>query len=169
MGKLPSRIRQLRTEKGLSQQALASVLGTSKSSINMYERGEREPGVPMLLSMAAYFLVTVDYLVGSTDERTSSVSDEDADAVSALASRAKPLLPLPPDIAALNVLLRDAGEIIERTEDGYYTASTGFLSGDDLDFLKTSAVNALKTAVNMLARRRTLELRDALNGKRGTE
>ena len=42
------RLRRLRRAQGLSQQALADLAGVSKSSINMYERGEREPGFAAL-------------------------------------------------------------------------------------------------------------------------
>ena len=61
------RLRELRTSKDLSQQKLAELLNTSKSSINMYERGEREPGLEMLESIADYFNVDLDYLLGKTD------------------------------------------------------------------------------------------------------
>ena len=43
MPKFSDRFKQLRTERRLSQQNLADQLGFSKSSVNMYERGEREP------------------------------------------------------------------------------------------------------------------------------
>ena len=45
MPKFSDRFKQLRTERRLSQQNLADQLGFSKSSVNMYERGEREPGL----------------------------------------------------------------------------------------------------------------------------
>ena len=61
------RLRELRTSKDLSQQKLAEFLNTSKSSINMYERGDREPGLEMLESIADYFNVDLDYLLGKTD------------------------------------------------------------------------------------------------------
>ena len=44
MSKFHLRIRELRISRKLSQQELADILKISKSSINMYERGEREPG-----------------------------------------------------------------------------------------------------------------------------
>ena len=45
MAKFNERLKLLRRESGLSQQDFAKQLGTSKSSVNMYERGEREPGI----------------------------------------------------------------------------------------------------------------------------
>lgn len=57
-------LRKLREQKGLSMQALADALKLSKSSINMYERAEREPSLQTLCSLADYFEVSTDYLLG---------------------------------------------------------------------------------------------------------
>lgn len=68
MPKFSDRLRQLRTERGISQQALANSLGDiSKSSINMYERGEREPGLEMLEAIADFFNVDMDFLLGKSN------------------------------------------------------------------------------------------------------
>ncbi|MBR3767568.1 MAG: helix-turn-helix domain-containing protein [Clostridia bacterium] len=58
------RLKELRKNKGISQQYLANIMGISKSSINMYERGEREPNFLTLLSFANYFNVDINYLLG---------------------------------------------------------------------------------------------------------
>ena len=55
MPKFSDRFKQLRTERRLSQQNLADQLGFSKSSVNMYERGEREPGLESMETLADYF------------------------------------------------------------------------------------------------------------------
>jgi len=57
-------LRALRTNAALSQQALADIICISKSSINMYERGEREPGFKNLYKIAVYFNVDMNYLLG---------------------------------------------------------------------------------------------------------
>ena len=68
MAKFSDRFRQLRTENGLSQSEMAKQLGcVSKSSVNMYERGEREPSFETLEVIADYFNVDMDYLLGKTD------------------------------------------------------------------------------------------------------
>lgn len=64
MPKFSDRFKQLRTERRLSQQNLADQLGFSKSSVNMYERGEREPGLESMETIADYFNVDLDYLMG---------------------------------------------------------------------------------------------------------
>ena len=57
-------LRRLRQEQGLSQSALAEKVGLSKSSINMYERGEREPGIAALNAFAELFQTDIDTLLG---------------------------------------------------------------------------------------------------------
>ena len=61
------RLKKLRHEENISQQALAKILGISKSSVNMYERGEREPSLETQEAIADYFNVDIDYLLGKTD------------------------------------------------------------------------------------------------------
>ena len=73
MANFAERLRALRTAKGLSQQDLAKQIRTvSKSSINMYERGEREPNLETLEAIADYFNVDIDYLMGKSDIANSS-------------------------------------------------------------------------------------------------
>lgn len=66
------RLRTLRTEHKLSQQGLADGLCVSKSSINMYERGEREPNFDMVAAIAEYFRVDMDYLLGKSSYKNKN-------------------------------------------------------------------------------------------------
>ena len=59
-----TKLRALRAARGLSQAELAQQLGLTKSSVNMYERGEREPGFDTLTAIALYFGCGVDELLG---------------------------------------------------------------------------------------------------------
>ena len=61
------RVKELRVSRKLSQQELANFLKISKSSVNMYERGEREPGLDTLENIADFFNVDMDYLMGKSD------------------------------------------------------------------------------------------------------
>ena len=70
MARFSDRLRQLRTVKGLSQLDFAKQLGISKSSVNMYERGEREPNFELLEAIADYFNVDMDYLLGKSEYAT---------------------------------------------------------------------------------------------------
>lgn len=64
------RLKSLRAVHGLTQQQLADVIGMSKSTINMYERGEREPGLETQERIADFFNVDLDYLLGRSDRTT---------------------------------------------------------------------------------------------------
>lgn len=72
MSMFAQRLKLLRNEADLSQQELANQLKcVSKSSINMYERGEREPGLETTEAIADFFNVDIDYLYGRTDIKIS--------------------------------------------------------------------------------------------------
>ncbi len=57
----------LRNKKGVSQQQLADVIGTSQQSINKYENQNIEPDIDTLINLAKYFNTSVDYLIGNSD------------------------------------------------------------------------------------------------------
>ena len=57
-------IKLLRKELGLSQEKLAEALNLSKSAISMYECENRQPNYLTLCTIANYFNVTVDALLG---------------------------------------------------------------------------------------------------------
>jgi transcriptional regulator with XRE-family HTH domain len=64
-------LRELRAEKKVSQKALGEVLGVSDRNIRFYETGEHRPYFEGLLIPADYFQVSLDYLVGRSEERKS--------------------------------------------------------------------------------------------------
>ena len=61
------RLKELREERGLGQVELAERIGVSKGIISLWENGLREPKMTALISLAKFFWVTVDYLVGMQD------------------------------------------------------------------------------------------------------
>ena len=61
------RLKEIRKAKGISQIKLAMDLHTTQNTISRYETGEREPGINELIKIADYFNVSVDYLLGRTD------------------------------------------------------------------------------------------------------
>ena len=63
------RLKELRKEKGISQLKLAMDLCVNQNTISRYENGEREAGYDMLIKIADYFNVSVDYLLERTDIR----------------------------------------------------------------------------------------------------
>ena len=65
------RIRHLREQQGMSQAALARTLGASNMAINLLENGTtRAPHIDRLIAIAGFFNVSIDYLVGRTDDPT---------------------------------------------------------------------------------------------------
>ena len=57
----------LREENNLSRAKLAEILNVSVRLISYWENGQRECDFDMLIKIADYFGVTVDYLLGRTD------------------------------------------------------------------------------------------------------
>lgn len=64
------RLKELRKTRHLSQVRLAMDLNLSQNSISRYENGEREAGYETLIAIADYFQVSLDYLLGRTDDPT---------------------------------------------------------------------------------------------------
>ena len=61
------RLRELRLEKGISQNDLGKILNVSKMAISHWESGHSEPSITQLIILANYFEVSVDYLVAKED------------------------------------------------------------------------------------------------------
>lgn len=68
MSNFSTNLKALRAQKEMSQQELANSMGISKSALNMYERGERQPNFETLELIADYFNVSLDFLLGKTSE-----------------------------------------------------------------------------------------------------
>lgn len=84
------RLKGLREEKGLSQQAFANKFGISQSTIGMWESGKREPNFTTIQKIAEFFNVSIDYLLCRTDTPKPSSLDEQLSGVDfALWSEAK--------------------------------------------------------------------------------
>ena len=58
------RLRELRKEKGLTQQELAGKVGISRVGYGYWEKGKREPNFKKLILLAKYLDVSTDYLLG---------------------------------------------------------------------------------------------------------
>ncbi len=63
------RIRDLREDSDLRQQQIADYLLCDQSLYSKYERGERPLPLELAVRLAAFYGVSVDYLVGLTNER----------------------------------------------------------------------------------------------------
>ncbi|MEG6521166.1 helix-turn-helix domain-containing protein [Desulfotomaculum sp. 1211_IL3151] len=60
------RIKKLRTTKELTQAELAKHLEVTTSSVGMYESGTRNPSYEVMVKLANFFNVSVDYLLGKS-------------------------------------------------------------------------------------------------------
>jgi len=63
-----SRVRSLRESMNLSQKALGEVIGVTNGQISDIERGRRFTPIQNLVALADFFCVTLDYLVGRSDD-----------------------------------------------------------------------------------------------------
>lgn len=70
------KIKELRLNKKVSQQEVADFLEVTKQAYSLYELGKRNVDNEALLKLSEYFGVSVDYLLGKTDNKPE-VSDDD--------------------------------------------------------------------------------------------
>lgn len=66
----PIRLKELRTEKHLTQDDVAALMGVTPRQYQRYERGEGEPSLSGWIFLADYYQVSLDYLVGRSGNRT---------------------------------------------------------------------------------------------------
>ncbi len=143
MSKFSTRFKELRLESHLSQQGLSEKTGISKSSINMYERGEREPGIETLERFADFFGVNMDYLIGKSAYRCAHL------ALSTQSRRGNDLTATPgvfmPNMKKVPMLGKIAcGEPIYSPDfdDGYALLSDGMFADFALEAKGDSMMNA---------------------------
>ena len=67
-------LKSLRQSKNLTQKQLATEINVSERGIQNYETGIRKPTYDILIALADYFDVSLDYLVGRTDNPNSHKS-----------------------------------------------------------------------------------------------
>jgi transcriptional regulator with XRE-family HTH domain len=63
------RIRDMREEKGMTQQQVSDYLMCDQSLYSKYERGEREVPLELMVKLAKLFETSIDYLVKLTDHK----------------------------------------------------------------------------------------------------
>ena len=88
------RIKQLREDQGKSQKEVSVDLGVSQATVSGWESGLKTPSAKSTLRIAKYFKVSVDYLLGLTDENEGPLSEIGEEALDdELISRVKALSP----------------------------------------------------------------------------
>ena len=72
---LSERLKELRKQAGLTQVELAGKLGIVQSSYADWERGKKKPTQANLVKIAQILNVSVDYLVGNSEEKTDELDN----------------------------------------------------------------------------------------------
>ena len=123
-------LKKLRNSRGITQQKLADVLGIAKSTISMYENGNREPDFETSEAIADYFNVRIDDLLGRKNESSVFTISN--------------IIPLPQrkNIPLLGTIA--CGEPILATEniDGFVSADENIIADFALKCKGDSMINA---------------------------
>ncbi|HOJ10981.1 MAG TPA: helix-turn-helix transcriptional regulator [Clostridiales bacterium] len=72
-----NRIKQLRKEYNLTQHQFGNLFGLYDSTICLYESGKRTPEYNIILKIADYFNVSVDWLLGRVDNKNLTMIEND--------------------------------------------------------------------------------------------
>lgn len=73
-----NRLRELRTNRGLTQKDVANIIGKTFQAYSYYENGKREMDTNTLSTLANFYGVTIDYLLGNS-ERPNNVTVVDVE------------------------------------------------------------------------------------------
>ena len=90
--KMGQKIKELRSQRNISQIALANQLGVSKSVISSYENEIHYPPYDVLIKMARLFGVSTDYLLGASGNRAINVdglTDKQIEAITLIVEELK--------------------------------------------------------------------------------
>lgn len=71
------RLKELRDEAGLSQGDIAEKFSVAQNTVSSWENGKRDPDTDTVKKIAAFFDVSIDYLLGVSDIKKAP-SEEDA-------------------------------------------------------------------------------------------
>ena len=68
-----NRLKELRIEKGLTQEKLAKKIGINRTTIAKIESGDRDLTLDHIQRMSDFFNVSYDYILGKSNERTNTI------------------------------------------------------------------------------------------------
>lgn len=71
------RLKKLRESRGITHQELADLLGVSYAQIYRYEANKTDPSTDVLVKLGQLFGVSVEYLLGMTDDESRHLSQSD--------------------------------------------------------------------------------------------
>ena len=67
MKRYPERLRELREDRDLLQRDIAVIIGTTQQVYSRYENGQNEMPIRHLITLAQFYGVTSDYILGIDD------------------------------------------------------------------------------------------------------
>ena len=74
MYKLNERLKELRKENNISQNALAKQMNLTRATVNAWEMGISCPNAQSLILLSQFFKVSVDYLLGVNNRETIDIT-----------------------------------------------------------------------------------------------
>ncbi len=95
------KLKEIRRRDGITQLQAAKILGVSLGAVGNWESGKRTPDAEMLVQIADTFGVTVDYLLGRTEDGGSTPTETE---------RCMEMLKKRPELVALVSLMQNATE-----------------------------------------------------------
>lgn len=64
----PERLKELRQSNNLTMDMLGKEIGSTRGTISNFENGYKKPSLDILVRLADYFNVSIDYLIGRTND-----------------------------------------------------------------------------------------------------
>lgn len=74
--KIAEKLVELRTSKGVTQEDVAQSLSVSNKTVSKWENGASTPDLPMVIELAKYYGVTTDTLLGLSEDKKQSTTEE---------------------------------------------------------------------------------------------
>ena len=74
MYQLSERLKELRKQYNISQNALSKEMNLTRATINAWEMGISYPNAQSLVMLSKYFKVSVDYILGISDNEMLDIS-----------------------------------------------------------------------------------------------
>lgn len=135
----PTRLRELMKENGITQKALAEIIGVQPQTVSLYAIGQSLPNTDTLSAIASSFHVSADWLLGLSDVKSPDVDLQQACNYTGLSEEAVKRLSysLHPDEMDKIFFDRLSSFISYMVEDEDLVFALAFLSGaiDEAKFL----------------------------------
>jgi transcriptional regulator with XRE-family HTH domain len=132
---LKERLVEQRLALGLSKKKLAEMLNLEQSTYGKYELGKRQPSLEMLQKLSEIFAVSVDYLLGISDEPTLQSNKELSKSDNSLSDCGDTKIVITK--AEQDHLLKTSLEMLQKLSKTFSVPVDNLLSMTDEDTLKS--------------------------------